>query len=179
MNNIRKPQTSNAVLICNNDNVNEINERIFERNLAYGKADTPISFRSQDTRYRLFPIIDNDQCNNDDSLNLAFDTTTMFLPGNSRGPWSAYASKINNESLLKNQTRKLQKDDAMEFITRDDSQLYKYDLVNKRNHDLDKFPALFENPTFSNNDENYNNLKLNNSSNSIFNNHTRQQLKAN
>lgn len=173
-----KKKISNAVLICNNDRVNEINERIFERNLAYGNSDIPISFRSQNTKYTLYPILDKNQCSNSEPTNLPFDTNNMFNPGNSKGPWSGYASNINHESVLKNQINALQNNPKVTYIPEKNSQLYEYVLTNEKNNKLDDFHDLFKTPTFSNNNSNKSTIsKLNNSLESLFNNHTRQQLK--
>lgn len=165
---------SNSVLICNEDRVNQLNERLYLRNLSVGHLDTLFSFRPQPTKYRYLPILDSNQCVTN-IKNVPFNTHIMFNPGDTMGPWSGYASNINKESILKNQISALQNNPRTTYVPHPDSDLYVTNTPSTNNSNQ-PFPHLFKETNFSKTDVNF---YKNNTSNVLFNNHTRQQLKDN
>jgi hypothetical protein len=98
---------------------------------------------------------------------------TIFNPGNSRGPWSGYASNINHESELRNQIFALQRSSQAAFIPSSQSSLYDVKWQNKENHNQ-PFPNLFKTQDFLPFDANPNTDTI---GYALFNNATRQQLK--
>ena len=165
---------SNSVLICNEDRVNQLNERLYLRNLPMGHLDTLFSFRPQPTKYRHFPILDNNNCVTK-IKNVPFNPNIMFNPGDTMGPWSGYVSNINKESILKNQISALQNNPRTTYVPHQNSDLYKNNIP-LSNDSRQPFPYLFKESNFSKTNVSF---FKNNTSNVLFNNHTRQQLKDN
>ena len=169
---------SNAIYICNTEYDNQLNERIQERNITSSNLDILYSFRPQQTKYTKLPVLDNTQCTNFNN-NLPYDITQTFFPGTTNGPLSGFVSKINDESILRNQIYATQKFPQAAYTPDSKSDLYNSTIMknsNTNNNAGQPFPGLFENslePTIKTS-----NLKnLENLGNNLFNNHTRQQLK--
>ena len=121
--NYMENQTNNSVLISNKDQANELNQRIYARNLPLGNLDILYNFRPQQTKYRYFPILDRNQ-SIINKKNIPFNTTTMFNAGNDMGPWSGYISNINDESILRNQINPLQRNPRTTYVPNKNSELY-------------------------------------------------------
>ena len=163
---------NNYVLICNNERVEELNERILARNYPDRALDVQFQFRSQPTRYVYFPTIDKEQCIISDKQP-AYCIKKTFNPCTRNGPWSGYVNKVDDESRLRNQLVPLQNNDYLAYIPKDISDLYKNSMVKSGN--TQPYSRLFEKPNLSssqNNLSNNSNLAIN-----LFNNDTRQQLK--
>jgi len=182
---------SNSVNICNMDITDEINQRILARNITSGNLDMVCSLRPVATKYTLpttsnkyYTINNNPSLNINDIKNTSFDVGTCFNPGNTKGPWSGYVTKVNDESVLRNQIYALQKSPQSEYIPNSNSDLYNYSTPKNNNSNVDQlFPNLFNNSIDQLNGENgekgENTNNLGNIGKNVFNNHTRQQLKDN
>jgi len=166
---------NNSILISNKDQSNELNQRIYARNLPSGNLDLLYNFRPQQTKYSRFPILYRDQSILNKN-NIPFNTTTMFNAGNDMGPWSGYISNISDESILRNQINQLQRNPSTTYVPNKNSELYTSHVSERQmsniNNPQQPFSYLFNDSTFSNNTTNSRNFR-----NVLFNNHTRQQLK--
>ena len=172
-NNCINYMNNNSIYICNIDRTNQLDQRILERNVPSEKLDLLLSSRPQATKYSLLPTVDNNQCINSDKKYLPYDVAKIFNPGNTKGHYSGFAAKVNDESILRNQIYALQKFPQAAYIPSSNSDLYNYTIPNNNSNNLEQlYPDLFKTPVFSNNNKNPRNL-----GNNLFNNHTRQQLK--
>jgi hypothetical protein len=167
---------SNSILICNIDRTDEINQRFLARNIPSCNSDILLGLRPQPTKYT-FPIdVNNKQCNS--IINTAYDTTNCFIPGDSKGPWSGYVTKVNDESVLRNQIYALQNNPQSGYIPNSNSDLYNHSVPQNGHNNAELlFPNLFNNYNNFNNENKK--VNLGNVGNNLFNNYTRQQLKDN
>ena len=89
--------------ICNQDRNNEINTRIYDRNIPSQQLQAQFSPRSVSTKYALLPIVDSYVIPTVPIIRRpTYNINETFNPGNDEGPWSGYAAKINDDSRLKN-----------------------------------------------------------------------------
>jgi len=165
---------SNSIYINNINRTNELDQRILARNAPSDKLDLSVGPRPQATKYVLLPIFGNKQCTNDPQF-LPYDITTTFNPGNTQSPWSGFAAKVNDESVLRNQIYANQRNCQAAYIPSSNSDLYHYNISNSSNTVEKQFSGLFETPVLNNNQNQNKNIE--NLGNTLFNNHTRQQLK--
>ena len=161
----------NGCYSCKYDNVDENNERLFERNIPSTNLQPQYGIIPVSTKYSMLPIVDQrkkvtvplHKYNN-------FNVDTVFNPGNSKSPWSGYANNVNLESTLRNQFFALQKCEQSEYVPSSKSDLYNTKIDYRpvqQNH-----PLLFEKQDF-----NHFNPNVHNIGNEFFNNSTRNQLK--
>ena len=171
---------SNSINVCNMDRVDVLNQRILERNIPSCNLDILLGSRPQPTKYT-FPIITNEskQCSN--IITTSYNITKCFNPGTTKGPWSGYVTKVNDESVLRNQIFALQKSPQSVYVPNSNSDLYNYSIPSGNNNNAEVlFPNLFNNGINQQNEENRENTNnLGTIGNNLFNNHTRQQLKDN
>jgi hypothetical protein len=148
--------------------------RYYTRNLPSHHLQPYLNSRPVPTKYNVLPVVD---ARNETEVPLiqhaTYNQSTIFNPGNSKGPWSGYASSVNHESELRNQIFALQKNTQADYIPPSQSNLYNVKWNNKENHEQ-PFPQLFQTQDF---------LPFNANPYadiigfSMFNNATRQQLK--
>ena len=156
---------------CNHERVDELNNRIADRNVPSNALQPQYSIRPSSTKYGYMPILDQYKKSTTELNNYTpYSTSAVFNPGNAQAPWSGFSNNINTESKLRNQFFALQKCEQAEFVPSSTSDLYqtKIDYIpQKQTH-----PLLFEKPDLAPFNPNVHNL-----GNSLFNNHTRYQLK--
>jgi len=149
------------------------NKRIYDRNIPTQFLQPYINVRPVMTKYSYFPIVDPRK-----ELNVPlqqmpnYNVNKIFNPGNTKSPWSGFASNINTESELRNQIYALQKCSQSIYVPNSNSDLYdyKFKTVSKPNpHEL-----LFNNEKFLDFDPNEN---LTNVGSAIFLNPTRVQVR--
>lgn len=163
----------NGSYLCNDNRVQTLNKRIFERNIPSNTLPPNVSFRPTSTKYAFMPILDRRApatvpLNNCQSFNVS----STFNPGNDRAPWSGYANNIHKESTLRNQFFALQPADQKEYVPSSDSDLY--NVVVDGNPVKQPFPDLFQKQRFEPFNPNTMNLGK-----QVFQNHTRFQFKSN
>jgi hypothetical protein len=164
------------------DVVDEINQKMFARNIASGNLDTLLDQRPQPTKYvmpfqNIYP-----PCR---SQTVYYKGSNDFNPGNKLGAWSGFATNINHESILRNQIYANQKFPQASYAPNSTSELYNSTMPKLLDNDVEtQFPALFNGNIVK--EDNHNNLAnpnkpipsyLKNLGNNLFNNDTRQQLK--
>ncbi len=163
------------------DVVEEINKKMFARNIASGNLDTLLDPRAQPTKYVL-PFVNNkSSCR---SQTLYYKNPTDFNPGTRLGSWSGFASNINDESILRNQIYANHKYPQGTFVPDSTSDLYNSSVPKSIGAVEAQFPNLFNGNIIPQNPENLGALHksatpsyLQNLGNNLFNNATRQQLK--
>jgi hypothetical protein len=156
---------------CNHGRVDEINNRMSERNLPSASLQPQYSIRPVATKYGYMQVLDQYK-KTTVPLNQykSYNTKTVFNPGNATAPWNGFSNNINTESSLRNQFFALQKCEQSEFVPKSTSDLFQTKVdykPQKQTH-----PLLFDKPDLAPFNPNVQNLGYN-----LFNNHTRVQLK--
>lgn len=161
----------NGVYYCNNDRVDELNDRISERNIPSQKLQSQFDIRPVSSKYAMMPIFDRRAIPTVPIERMpTYDLANTFNPGNAQAPWSGFCNNVNTESQLRNQFFALQKCEQSEFVPSSTSDLYQTKInytPQQQTH-----PMLFDKPDLAPFNPNVHNL-----GNSLFNNHTRYQLK--
>ena len=161
----------NGMYTCNHERVDDINNRISDRNVPSTGLQPQYSIRPVATKYGYMQVLDQYK-KTTVPLNqyTPYSTKAIFNPGNAQAPWSGFSNNVNIESSLRNQFFALQNCEQSDFVPKSTSDLYqtKVDYVpQKQTH-----PLLFEKPDLEPFNPNIQNL-----GNNLFNNHTRYQLK--
>lgn len=156
---------------CNHGRVDEVNTRIADRNIPSKGLQPQYSIRPTSTKYGYMPILDQYKKATIPLQSFTpYSTTTVFNPGNAKAPWSGFSNNINTESQLRNQFFALQKCEQSVYVPSSTSDLYQTRVdytPQKQTH-----PLLFDKPDLAPFNPNIHNLGT-----SLFNNHTRYQLK--
>lgn len=161
----------NGLYECNMERTEELNDRMYRRNIPSTVLQPRFNIRPISTKYDLMPIVDRRPIPKEPILKAPeYDISKTFNPGNDIAPWSGYARNINDESRLKNQFFALQKCDQSNYVPSSDSELYNSIVVGRR--EIQPFPRLFREENFNTFDPNVCNVGRN-----MFDNCTRVQLK--
>ena len=162
----------NTVLLCNQKRVEELNNKIYKRNLTNSKIEMHESFRSVPTRQVHFPILDCNKPNNVNRLDYQYNVNTMFTPATSL-PTQSYRDNIDIETKLRGTIFPIQNCDRANFIPSSSSDLYNNNHLPQRSM-LSNNPhgMLFHTEKFDKFNPNKCNLGY-----KLFNNNTRVQLR--
>lgn len=155
---------------------NEMNTKIYDRNIPSAPVQPYLDVRPVMTKYSLLPIIDpRKKINEVMEQQPVYNTSAVFNPGNTKSPWSGYASNINTETELRNQIFALQKSDNAVYVPQSTSDLYTYSFNTKKQpgDNKNEHSLLFHNEQFNTFDPTPNNIHL-----GLFNNYTRTQLNS-
>jgi hypothetical protein len=161
-----------------NCRVDELNDRILDRNHPDHALPPNINNRPVQTKYALFPMLDKRmptmvpiESNYDYSLE-----TNFTPPIVANGPVSGYINNVNTESTLRNQFFALQKGaDQSVYVPSSNSDLYKVTVVSRPEEQ--PYPLLFKNGIVLDRSL-HPNLKNNpNVGKDLFHNNTRTQLR--
>ena len=142
MNNLNSQQ-------CISEIHNEINKKIYDRNIPSEMLQPYLNVRPVMTKYSYLPIVDPRK-----KLTIPLDqfptynTNKVFNPGNATAPWSGFASKINLESELRNQIYALQKCSQAVYVPNSKSDLFSYKFQTMKQHNPHEL--LFSNNHFYN-----------------------------
>jgi hypothetical protein len=148
--------------------------RSYERNIPSQPLQPYLDARPVMTKYSILPIVDmRKQVETPLIQQATYTPDKIYNPGNYSGPWSGYASNINNESELRNQCFALQSCTQAAYIPSSKSNLYKVHWKNTKKIEQ-PFPTLFQNEQFYPVNPNPNQEKI---GYALFNNATRQQTK--
>ena len=124
----------------------QTNERIYSRNIPSQPLQPYIDTRPVMTKYSYFPIVDPRKNINAPLIQQpTYNTRQVFNPGNTKSPWSGFATNVNVESELRNQVYALQKCSQSVYVPSSKSDLYTYKFQTKTQpnpHEL-----LFQNDT--------------------------------
>lgn len=112
---------------CVSDIHNQTNNRIYNRNIPSQMLQPYIDVRPVMTKYSYFPIVDpRKEINIQLQQTPSFNVGNVFNPGNTKSPWSGFASNVNKESELRNQIYALQKCSQSVYVPSSTSDLYNY-----------------------------------------------------
>lgn len=167
--------------ICPTDSMDqELNNRIFARNVPSHTIDPVFSPKPMATRYTTMNILDNNENNLVTPISGGndFQTTTTFYPGDRKPNWNGFVTNVHTESMLRNQFFAIQKGDNSQYVPESTSDLY----VNKNiptgkphvSGIEEKEELIFEEQTFENFNPNIFGV-----GNLLFNNSTRVQRNEN
>ena len=118
--------------ICNSKMQEQTNTRIYDRNIPSQMLQPYLDVRPVMTKYTYLPIVDQrKQLNVKLQQDPAYNINTAFNPGNTKSPWSGFASNVNTESILRNQVYALQKCSQSVYVPNSGSDLYKYNFQTK------------------------------------------------
>lgn len=149
----------------------ELNKRIYNRNIPSKQLESIIDFRSQHTKYNLFPLFDDTPYLNKNQ-DIHFDVNNTFTPGTT-SPFYGYATKIDDESNIKNLFMANQRHAIQShYIPSSNSDMYIYD-INFSEKNIEQHPYLQNEFQFSPKNTNPHNIGVNNN----FYIHTRQEIK--
>ena len=125
--------------------VEEINNRMYNRNVPNFKPQVFLDSRPVPTKYTLFNT--TDQPNTDATPILSrslFNHQSHFLPG-STAPVSTKLNNIDHESYLRNQFFALQKCDRAFYVPSSNSDMYSVEVVGRK--EKSTHPLLFKDTT--------------------------------
>jgi len=162
----------NYVYFCGHDRNGEINTRIYERNIPSHTLQAQFSNRPISTKYDMMSILDRRALPTVPVIRQpTYNISNTFNPGNDAGPWSGYASNINDESRIRNQFFARQECGQGIYIPSTTSDLYQVNVVGRQ--EQQPFPDLFSTPDLQPFNPNPYGLGKN-----FFDNCTRQQIKS-
>ena len=159
-----------GLYICQQERTQELNERIYSRNVPSSQLQMQFSSRPVSTKYATMPIV-NPRVKSSVPINVepTYQTTEVFNPGSS-APWAGFPTKIDDESKLRNQFFALQRCEQSEYVPSTTSDLYEVAITSQPVNQ--PHPGLFKTEDFSPFNANPCNLGKN-----LLYNHTRQQVK--
>lgn len=172
-NEYRLPTGPNMV---NLNRLEDINNRILERNLPSSFLQQQFSSRPVSTKYSLLPILDTRTPSNENIINRKpYDVSETFNPGTS-APFIGFSKNINDESILRNQFFALQRCEQSVYVPSSESDLY---VIKKSINDKEERNDKIHNLLFKETEMgNFNpNIDVNKIGNNFFDNNTRVQLK--
>jgi len=158
---------------CNLNRASELNERISSRNVPSNPLQAQFSGRPVSTKYEMLPIFDRRPLPTVPiQRQPTFNMATTFNPGTAYGPWSGFATNVNDESKLRNQFFALQKNPQAHYIPPSTSDMYQVKVDNGPQQLSQPFPDLFRQQQFQQFNPNQCNMGKH-----LFDNCTRQQVK--
>ena len=161
----------NGLYYCNLNRANELNERISSRNVPSNPLQAQFSIRPVSTKYEILPIFDRRPLPTVPiQRQPTFNMKTTFNPGTANGPWSGFATNVNDESTLRNQFFALQKNPQAYYIPPSTSDMYQVKVDGTQLNQ--PFPDLFRQQQFQQFNPNECDMGKN-----FFDNCTRQQVK--
>jgi len=139
----------NGVFYGQNARVEELNDRISERQLPDLALAPNYDPRPTPTKRTQFPMLNmRTPPTTPITQHADFSTHTNFYPGTQRAPPLGYAANIETEMRLRNQYFALQHCDQNVYVPSTESDLYKVTVVSRPSEQ--PHPDLFAKPTFSN-----------------------------
>ena len=153
------------------DRVQDLNNRIYERNIPSSNLTPNINTRAVSTKYSLMPIFDiRKETNTPLKKHEPYIVEETFNPGTSKGPYNGFASNVNNESRLRNQYFSLQNCEKSVYVPSSKSDLYEVTVSGRK--ELQTHNNLFSKYNLGSFNPNTHNIGQN-----LFYNFTRQQMK--
>jgi hypothetical protein len=162
-----------GVAYCNQERLNQLNNRIYDRNIPSQQLQMVFDPRSVDTRRSVFPALD---CRTPSNVPIihqqTFDIRKQFNPG-SNAPFSGYANYIDEDSRVKDMFMARQKWNAQsKYIPSSKSDLFVERPITNSNPVQQTHPMLFKEENFAPFNPNPCNMGY-----ELLYNHTRQQVK--
>lgn len=141
----------NGILHGQYDRLNEINDKIYERNVPtlHNNLETNFDIRSVPTRQSsVFPILDLNKKttykNNNNNNTFQDGNNDIFMPVHSKGPVKEYLENIHVESELRNQIYALQHGaEQSQYVPSSRSELFKVSTPVTKNNVEQPYKELF------------------------------------
>lgn len=169
----KKIELPNKPNMVNINRLEDINERISERNLPSSFLQQQFSMRPVSTKYAMMPILDTRVKATVPIIHKEpYNIGSTFNPGTS-APFAGFSSRVNDESRLRNQFFALQKCEQSEYVPSSNSDMYMVRVTGGERKEPQLFPGLFEEPEMEAFNPNTANIGKN-----FFENNTRIQLKG-
>tara|TARA_A100001015_G_scaffold289672_1_gene361826 strand:+ start:1027 stop:1536 length:510 start_codon:yes stop_codon:yes gene_type:complete len=165
-------EPTNKVFYNQNERVDVLNNRIFNRNKPTGINEVKFSVRPVSTKYDMMSIYDRRDKSSVPIKNKQFNVNNSFNPGTYKGPFTGFVNNIDNESILRNQFFALQNNEQSVYVPSSKSDMYEVNVVGSNIEQPHK--DLFMEPNLASFNPNPNNEKV---GFNLFNNYTRQQVK--
>jgi len=141
--------SNNQDVICVSKIHEQTNTRIYDRNIPSQMLQPYLDVRPVMTKYSHFPIVDpRKELNVKMEQMPTYNSQTVFNPGNSKSPWSGFASNVNLESELRSQVFALQKCDQSVYVPNSNSDLYKYSYSPHNANQSQSHSLLFQKESF-------------------------------
>jgi hypothetical protein len=162
-----------GVLLCQQNRTQDLNERIYSRNIPSNAVQMQYGPRAVSTKFVRLPVFDKHQesetrCHEQSIYN----TETMFTPGNSL-PFNGYQSNVDIETKLRNAIFPLQGCPQARYIPSSNSDMFNSQYLSQGNKIVPMTnPLLFKEEQFNKFDPNTCDLGY-----KLFNNHTRVQIR--
>jgi hypothetical protein len=161
-------------LIRESETLNDINKRIQSRHFPDFPLEPNFSSRPVSTKYNLMPTTTRNS-NPEPMIPIKNYVQHIpdfnFNPATRNGPWKTYATNVDTESVLRNQTMALQRSSQAVYVPSTESDLYNVRIISRP---VDQtYGHLFDRPTF----EQRSHANLDKIGVDRFNNDTRLQLK--
>jgi hypothetical protein len=158
--------------MVNINRLEDINERISERNLPSSFLQQQFSMRPVPTKYSMMPILDTRVKATVPIIhNEPYNIGSTFNPGTS-APFTGFSSHVNDESRLRNQFFALQKCEQSVYVPSSNSDMFMVRVSGGERSEPQLFPRLFEEPEMEAFNPNTMNVGKN-----FFENNTRVQVK--
>ena len=136
-----------GLYFCNSERVEELNNRIADRNIPSNQLQAQFGIRPVSSKYAMMPIFDRRAIPTVPiERRPTYSLANTFNPGNGQAPWSGFATNIDDDSRLRNQFFALQKCDQAVYIPPTNSDMYKVEVTGQAVQQ--PFPDLFTQPTF-------------------------------
>ena len=137
-----------GIYFCNSERVEELNNRIANRNIPSQKLQAQFDIRPVSSKYAIMPIFDRRATPTVPIEQMpTYSLANTFNPGSGQAPWSGFATNIDDDSRLRSQFFALQKCDQAYYIPPTTSDLYKVEVTGQPIQQ--PFPDLFTNQHFS------------------------------
>jgi len=166
-----------GVMYGQNERVDELNDRVQDRQFSDKILKPNLEFRPVPTKYALFPILDRRTPSEVPIKNYSdYNIATTFYPGNSQAPISGFIQNVDTETILRNQCFALQhSSDQRTYVPKSTSDLYHVPKAVGR-QEQQPHAKLFEIPSFDNR-LHPNMVNAPSIGGDLFNNNTRTQLR--
>jgi|TARA_B110000858_G_C17713621_1_gene431832 hypothetical protein len=165
-------EINNKVYYNQNERVDILNNRIFDRNKSSGINEPKFSVRPISTKYDFMSIYDRREKSSVQIKNKPSSVNSTFNPGTYKGPFTGFINNIDNESILRNQFFALQNNEQSVYVPSSKSDMYEVNV--KGSNVVQPFRDLFEEQNLASFNPNPDNKKV---GFNVFNNFTRQQVK--
>jgi hypothetical protein len=147
INNNKMHGVVNGLFLCNLGRTEELNDRIYTRNIPSQGLQPQFSQVPVSTKYSIMPILDQ-RAKPIIPLNNypIYDSEKIFNPGNAQAPWSGFSNNINVESNLRNQFFANQRCEQSYYVPSSNSDLY--NVTVDSGPDVQTHPLLFKQEMF-------------------------------
>jgi len=163
-----------GVTYQHNERVDDLNNRIQDRQFPDQPLEPNYQFRPVPTKYSLFPITERRTPANESRIKYPeYNQYGNFNPGSDIAPINGFLRNVDTETVLRNQVFSLQNYPQNVYIPTSNSDLYNVTVISRPSEQ--PYPLLFENPELEKNL--HPNIESSNIGKKIFFNPTRVQLR--